>query len=169
MIFRLSQKLCTKLKAGKLGEMPHDENPYADWSGHLYTAERVQYVILTNTASLYSCVMYGKGITDDGRFIVRALDTIREHLESDGQQAAYEQFIAPASETVRFAKALNRSVTGSMNDLVQTAQWLLADDMTPFEVGFHLNRTPLSVLKYRNPQEAFVSLAIETQGAGIDV
>ena len=57
MIFRLSQKLCTKIDAGKLRHMPLDENPYADWSCHLFTADRTQYIILCNTASLYSCVM----------------------------------------------------------------------------------------------------------------
>jgi hypothetical protein len=33
--------------------MPLDENPYADWSCHLFTADRTQYIILSNTASLY--------------------------------------------------------------------------------------------------------------------
>jgi hypothetical protein len=60
MILRLSQKLNTKIKAGKLSEMPLDENPYADWSCHLFTADHTQYIILSNTASLYSCVMYGR-------------------------------------------------------------------------------------------------------------
>ncbi len=32
MIIRLSQKLCTKIQAGKLTEMELDENRYADWS-----------------------------------------------------------------------------------------------------------------------------------------
>lgn len=32
MIMRLSPKLCTKIKAGKLSEMPLDKNPFADWS-----------------------------------------------------------------------------------------------------------------------------------------
>jgi hypothetical protein len=68
MILRLSQKLSTKINAGKLAEMPLDENPYADWSRHLFTADRTQYIILSNTASLYSCVMYGRGVTDDSRF-----------------------------------------------------------------------------------------------------
>jgi hypothetical protein len=61
--------------------------------------------------------MYGKGITNDIDFIVRALSSIREFMEDEGQGAAYERFIAPASASVRFAKALNRSVTGSMNDM----------------------------------------------------
>jgi len=52
MIIRLSQKLNTKIKASKLSEMPLDENLYADWSCHLFTADRIQYIIMSNTASL---------------------------------------------------------------------------------------------------------------------
>ena len=165
MILRLSQKLNTKIKAGKLTEMPLDENQYADWSCHLFTADRKQYIIMSNTVSLYSCVMYGKGISDDSRFIERALSTIREFMEDDGQQFVYRKFIAPASGSVSFAKALNRSVTGSMNDHVQATKFYLADDMSPHEVGFRLNETPLSALtnadgrKYANPREVFKRLA----------
>ena len=167
MILRLSQKLNTKIKAGRLTDMPLDENPYADWSCHLFTADRTQYIIMCNTKSLYSCVMYGKGITDDSRFIERTLSTIREFMEDDGQQFAYRKFIAPASGTVSFAKALNRSVTGSMNDHVQATKFYLADDLFPHEVGFRLNETPLSALtdadgrKYSNPREVFKRLAEE--------
>ena len=46
MIFRLTQKLGTKIKAGQRSESPLDENPYADWSCHLFTAGRTQYIIL---------------------------------------------------------------------------------------------------------------------------
>ena len=108
------QKLNTKIKAGKLAGMPLDENPYADWSCHLFTADRTQYVIMSNTASLYSCVMFGKGITNDGLFIQLAMNVIREFMEDDGQQFAYRKFITPASGTVSFAKALNRSVTSKL-------------------------------------------------------
>ena len=66
MILRLSQKLNTKIEAGSLTNMPLDENQYADWSCHLFTADRTQYIIMSNTPSLYSCVMFGKGITNDG-------------------------------------------------------------------------------------------------------
>ncbi len=65
MIFRLSQKLAKKIKAGTLQAMPLDDNPYADWSGHVFTADRTQYIILCNTKALYSCVMYGRGIRDE--------------------------------------------------------------------------------------------------------
>lgn len=166
MIFRLSQKLRTKINADTLAEMPLDENPYADWSAHLFTADRAQYVILSNTASLYSCVMYGRGITDDSRFIERALSTVREFMEDDGQQSVYRDFIAPASGIVSFAKALNRSVTGSMNDMIFHAKmWLIEEELSPHDVGYKLNEIPMSALtnsegrKYAKPRESFAHLS----------
>lgn len=164
MIIRLSQKLNQKINAGTLRTLPLDENPYADWSAHLFTANRVQYIILCNTPSLYSCVMFGAGITSDSRFIERALANIRDNMEDDGLPFLYHKFVAPASATVSFAKALNRSVTGSMNDLILGAKHHLTDDIAPSDVGIRLNETPLSMLvdtkgqKYANPRHVFVNL-----------
>ena len=169
MIFRLSQTLNAKIKAGTLGALPLDENPYADWSAHLFVADRTQYIIVSNTKSLYSTVLHGKGITNDNQFLDRALDSIREFMEGDGQSFAYLRFIAPASGTVRFAKALNRSVTGSVNELVASATlWLTEDDLSPYDVGFKLNDILLSSLAgpngggYGKPREAFKVLLNST-------
>ncbi len=160
MIIRLSQKLAKKLKVGSLPALPPDENPYADWSAHLFTADRTQYIILTNTQSLYSVVMYAKGCTDDSRFIGRALDNIREFMEGDGQAFSYQRFIAPSSSNVKFAKALNRSVTGSMNDLIKFAKHgLIERELSPYDVGFNLNQIPMSALRYQQPRDAFKLLA----------
>jgi hypothetical protein len=105
MIFRLSQKLNAKNKAGTLRALPLHENPFADWPAHLFVADRSQYVILSNTKSLYPTVMYGKGVTNDSHFIGRALSNIREFMEDDGQEFVYRRLIAPASESVRFARS----------------------------------------------------------------
>jgi hypothetical protein len=166
MIFRLSQKLAKKLKTAATDTLPLDENPYADWSAHLFKADRTQYIIVTNTKSLYSVVMLGKGITDDSRFIEGALTTIREFMEDDGQAFVYQRFIAPASGTIRFGKALNRSVTGSMNDMIYHAQmWLTEGGLSPHDAGFKLNEMPMSALGkprgYQQPREAFKLLANE--------
>jgi hypothetical protein len=164
MIFRLSQKLNTKIRGGILGTLPLDENPFADWSAPLFVASRTQYIILSNTRSLYSTVVYGRGITNNSDFIERALSTIREFMEEEGHQSVYERFIAPASKTIQFAKALNRSVTGSMNDMIRHATyWLAQGDFSPFEVGFRLNEIPMSALAasgspYGMPREAFKGL-----------
>jgi hypothetical protein len=146
--------------------MPLDENPYADWSCHLFTANRTQYIITTNTKALYSCVMYGAGITNDGEFIKRVLDNLREFTDDDGQAFVYQRFIASSSATVSFAKALNRSVTGSMNDLIGHAKyWLETKEISPFDLGFRLNKTPMTALAssgsrgYGKPSDVFKKLA----------
>lgn len=155
MILRLSQELNTEIKASGLSEMPLDENPHADWSCHLFTAKRTQYVIVTNTKLLYFTILYGKGITDDSRFIDRALSSLREFTESDGQELACQKCIAPLSATANFAKALNRSVTGSMNDMIYHApMWLIEKERSPCDVGFQLNKIPMSALEYQNPKKA---------------
>jgi hypothetical protein len=165
MIFRLSQRLNAKVKAGSLGSAPPDENPFADWSAALFVAGRTHYVLLSNTKSLYSTVLYGKGVTDESAFIERALSGIREFMDDEGQAFVYRRFIAPASASVRFAKALDRSVTGSMNDLIRHATaWLAGGDQSPFDVGFRLNDIPMSALAtsgsaYGKPRDAFRALA----------
>jgi hypothetical protein len=167
MIIRLSQKLCTKIKAGKLKEMPLAENPYADWSGGLFVVDRTQYIILSNTASLYSCVMYGKEIRNDNWFIQRAMNSIREFMEADGCEEVYLNQIAPVTTTVTFAKALNRHVIGSMNELVMSASSALeSGEVSPFDVGFGLYRLLLSAIGtpedhgYSTPKTAFQRLAL---------
>jgi hypothetical protein len=168
MIMRLSQKLCTKIKAGRLKEMPLDENPYADWSATLFVVDRTQYIILSNTASLYSCVMYGKEIRNDNWFIQRALNSLREFMEADGCEDIYLDQIAPSSNTVCFAKALNRQVIGSVNELVMSASSALeSGEVSPFDVGFRLNRILLSAIGtpeehgYSTPKIAFQRLALQ--------
>jgi hypothetical protein len=156
MIFRLSEKLKAKIKAGTLKALPLDENPFADWSAHLFVADRTQYILLSNTKSPYSTVMYGKGITNDSSFIERALSNIREFMEDDGQEFVHQRFISPASASVCFAKALNRSVTGSMNDMIKHAAYYLAEgDIAPFEVGSRLNGIPMSALKHDRSTHGF--------------
>jgi hypothetical protein len=166
MMFRLSQMLNAKIRAGTLATLPLDENPFADWSAHLFVAGRTQYILLSNTKSLYSTVLYGKGITTDGTFIERALSNLREFMADDGQEFVYRRFIAPASASVRFAKALDRSVTGSMNELISHATaWLAEGDLSPHDVGVRLNDILLSALarckteRYGRPRDAFRGLA----------
>lgn len=147
MIFRLTQKLNKKIDAGPLPTVPLDESPWADWSARSFTADRTRYILLSNTVSLHLVVMFGRGITHGGRFIERAVSEIREFMTDDGLELMYMNFVAPQSATVRFGKALNRSVTGSMNDLELAAKAYLADgEIAPCDVGRRLNETPLTAI-----------------------
>jgi hypothetical protein len=160
MIFRLSQKLGQKIKVKPSERLPLDANAFADWSAHLFTAARAQYVILTNTPSLYSVLMVGRGIANEGQFVDRALSCIEEFLAQDGQGSAYKRFIAPAASSIRFSTALNRSVVGSINDSVHVAKMMLTEDqLSLHEAASMLNQMPMSYLDYDNARGAFRSLS----------
>jgi hypothetical protein len=164
MIFRLSQKLNAKIKAGPLVELPLDDNPLADWSAHLFLVGRTQYILVSNTKSLYSTVILGKGINSHRAFVERTLERLREFLADDNQQSVFRQFIAPSTGTVHFAKALNRVVTSSMNELNLSATAWLEDGVSPYDVGFRLNTVLLSSIapskaaKYGVPREVFQAM-----------
>lgn len=162
MIFRLSQRLNQNINTGTLDALPLHQNPFADWSCHIFPAIRRQYILLSNTKSLYSCVMPAKGVTNQTQFAENAMNCIRDFTADDANQWAYRKFIAPEIETVQFAKSLNRSVTSSMNQLVDCAQGLLIEcQMSPHEVGFKLNDFLLSSIAekkpdgYGRPEDAF--------------
>ena len=83
-------------------------------------------------------------------------------MAADGQEFIFKRFVALAAATVQFASALDRSVIGSMNELVLEAElWLVERELSPFDVGFQLNEMPLSYLRYANPRKAFKALGEE--------
>jgi hypothetical protein len=159
MIFRITKKLATKIKMTSLPSLPVDPNYYADWTAHLFTVDRTQYILITNTASLYSMVMYGRGITNDSQFLHEATIYIRKFLKADINEVMFYKFVAPEMVRVSFAKTLNRSVTGSMNDLIFQAKVYMTDtDISPFDVSFKLNEVPMSYLGYEHPRRVFLGM-----------
>ncbi len=140
MILRFSAKLGNKIKFVPESVLPTDPNPYLDWSGHLFTANRNQCIIVVNTMSLYSVVMYGRGITDFTEFMRYWPGFLRDTMKYDGLQLIYDRIIEPAMGIFDISKALNRSVTTSINDLVAQAKIDLAlHELSPMDVAQRLN------------------------------
>lgn len=142
----------------------------ADWTGHLFFFDRTPYILLCNTATLYSTVLYAKGIADNSVFLTRFLATLRDAMEADGLAFAYERFIVPRTGLIRFASTVSRSVTGSMNELITYAKAVLADDeVSPFDLGFRLNDVLLSAIgpdesrPYGKPRDAFRALIAQSR------
>jgi hypothetical protein len=162
MLFRLSQKLAKKLKVTNSQTLPLDPNPFADWSAHLFTVDREQFIIVLNTASLYTALLRGRGVSNEERYAAAALSAIREVLIADGLGSIYERFIAPAAKGVVFGTALNRSVTGSMNDLIKCLCWSPPIGPSLTEEAMALNQTPMSMLGMENPRAAFKAMIAKT-------
>jgi len=161
MIFRLTLKLSKKIGIAPLPALPFDKNrnPLIDWSGHLFTAQRIQYIILTNTVSLYSMVMYGRGITNDKQFTRGVFSSMREFMTIDGNKIIFEKYIEPQDKDIFFSKTVDRRVTGSMNDLVFQAKiHLIEERRSPFDVSFLLNESPMSYLNYSRPKDELQKL-----------
>ena len=162
MIFRLTSKLSKKIGMASLQALPADQakNPLMDWNANLFTVQRsTQHIILTNTASLYSMIMYGRGITNDRQFIREVLSYMKEFMTIDGNKVIYEKFIEPENKRIFFSKIVDRRVSGSMNDLIfQAKMHLIEGHKSPLDVSFLLNESPMSYLSYSHPKIEFQKL-----------
>ncbi len=156
MIIRLTQKLAKKIDALPLNSLPLHDNPFADWSTNLFTVRRFQYIMMSNTTSLYSIVTPGRGISDIGKFIREMRFSLRYTLRADGLSLFWDRLIEAETGHVQFAKSLNRSVTGSMNDMIFCAKGYIEDDLSMFEVSARVNQMPMRILEY-DPRSAFQS------------
>jgi len=156
MLFRVSAKLGKKIHLGYEQSLSPAANPLLDWSADLFTADRAQYIIVSNTTSLYSIVMYGRGLTNETRFLQGSISQLWEVLKADGFSSVFREVIGPSAGRIAFAKRQDRSVIGSMNDLILQARLRLAhDEISPYEIAFFLNRTLMSHIDYRPPREVF--------------
>ena len=156
MIFRISAKLGKKIHLDFDQSLPPNTNPFLDWSAHLFTADRAQYILITNTASLDSMVMYGKGVTKESPFLGDAIAAMGDVMNADRFATVLERVIAPAAHTTALAKRQNRSVIGSMNDLVYQAKFCLSDqELSPYRLSSLLNNVLMSYIDYQPPREAF--------------
>ena len=165
MHFRLTQKLAKKLKEPvSLQTLNAHQNLLADWTANLFTAARTQYVIVCNTATMFSCLFYGAGVSNDDKFIKAALQAIRDAMKDEGLEEIYLDKIVPATRSIRFGKSLNRSVTGSVTEQVTAAKARLEDgDLAPYQAADQINNNLLSYLgekqgDYGRPREVFHAL-----------
>jgi len=58
---------------------------------------------MVNTTSLYSVMVYGRGITDEGRLFERITDALGELLQKDEFHFIRERLILPETASVRFS------------------------------------------------------------------
>ena len=161
MILRLTAKLAQKIGLAPLPALPYDKGmpPLLDWHAHLFTVQRTQYILATNTQSLYSLIMPGRGITNSRQFIQALISGLQDFLVSQGQQPnAIMDLLAPDPDAA-FAKITDRRILGSMNDLIFQSKIRMGEgQQTPFTVSYYLNETPMSYLQYRSPKEVFQEL-----------
>jgi len=164
MIYRLTNKLAKKIKEHPTHALDFSGNPFLDWAAEAFIAERTHYILITHSASLLSCVMHGRGITDDASFLDRANEAIGSCLRENGFEFIFESIIAPRMGEVTFSKVGNRQLTGIMVDLVKHAKLAVERyGAAPDEIGRRLNEIPQCTQKEVFPIKAFGKLQANPQ------
>ena len=160
MIFRLTQKLAEKIKVVPQTALPPHIDPFLDWTAHLFMISRWQTLIVTNSRSLYSVIIPGKGVSSEQSFVEQVMIALRQYMIIDETISIFDDHIAPASEATTFCKASDRRVLGSMNDLIHNARTDLLETLMPFPLMLaRLNEMPMSLLGYGRPRDVFLLLS----------
>jgi len=138
------------------------KDPLRDWNAHLFTVQRTQYILVTNTESLYSLVMPGRGITTDRQFIQSVRTSLQAFVTGQGHHLKGTKDLLPQDRETFFSKINNRRILGSMNDFIFQSRFRLEEGQQKlFDVSFYLNETPMSYLKYRSPKDVFQQLLLQ--------
>ena len=138
MLRRMLTLRPTKKLAKQLGlRLPATTPPVvssrvADWCVHTFPMDEESWLIFCNTASLYPVFSKGLNVTDDETLIRRAVGMILQILPENGYAAQAEIIEKELMLGVQWAPIPDRSVLGSINDLVQSAGYHFDDaNLTP--------------------------------------
>lgn len=151
----------TKMLARRLGiELPDVPpvvtNRVADWCAHEFRVSRYRYLIFCNTASLYPVVMSARGVTDDHKLIRRLLGGLQVCLVGIKLERQFQRWIAPEPVAVQWAPIPDRSLLGSINDLIFQAGYGISNrDYSPVELSRWLAATPMTALGGNSPDRVF--------------
>jgi hypothetical protein len=161
MVIHVTGKLSKKLHIPGLPQGHIPAGPHLRWYANIFVANRTHYILTTNAASLFSVVMYGRGITDRSAYLNGLLSVLGEHLNGHGLRLIFERCILAHAGGYAFCATEDRSVLGSMNDMVRFCKSSAADrSLCPWELTELINGTPFSAIGYRQPGDAFVRMPV---------
>ncbi len=148
---------CTKKLLNELGalggKMPakHPTGVFGPWHANLIRIERRKCVLFTNDRTLYSFLVPGVKKKDDIHDLF--LVNLNAQLAAEGLRQGERLKALTESGEIAFAPTANRSVLGSMNDLVNRVEFLISragglEKADMLRVNMMLNRVPMGALKY---------------------
>jgi hypothetical protein len=116
MIFRLTQKLAKKLNLMDLSRTDSHDTASA-WYGNLFRVGGVQYILLTESLTLFSFLFYGRGIVDAAALTTKAKLLIEKKFKENGWLSVLGELISYDLAEPTLLAAQDRSVLSSMNGM----------------------------------------------------
>ena len=124
--FRLTRKLSEKLR---LDRLPRSDNPdvASVWHSNLFRVGGVQYILLTESSTLFSVLLQGRGISDSDSFVASATGQIENEFRRGGWLSLLGNLIAFDRDGPNLLAAQDRSILSSMNEIVRMVTWEISN------------------------------------------
>jgi hypothetical protein len=161
MILRVTNKLAKKLNIELLQKYNTKYSAFEEWYGHLFTADRKQYIFFTNAYSLYSVIIPGKGMNSLGKFSDLTSIWLSELLKEENCDNLITRLVINPHEIFDVYSTNNRIVLSSMNEMIYIARtYLFEEQFTLIEISKKVNATLFSYLDYNNPLKVLKEMAL---------
>ena len=143
MILRATVKLANKLKINPLQIYDKKVSAFEHWYGHLFSVNKIQYILFTNVYSLYSVVFTAKEVVDLECFAKTVAINLSELMHAQGIGSLNNRFVNDSFNRIEVVKTNDRSILGSMNDMINHVEFFLnQNQITLMDISVRLNNTP---------------------------
>ncbi len=153
LTFRCTKRVLRRLGIEAVANAPVSTTRLGDWYVNLLLVRRHRLLIFVSEPTLLSVFI---PVNELSTIIPRFRTGLADVLQALGVPTSAIEAEISDMETVAFAATVNRSVLGSMNDLIFQAEWELKSNpkQTLLELGLRLSQIPCRPLGYRYPREA---------------
>jgi len=151
MIIQSTKKLQDMLGINAT-EVPSDIESFDSWHGNVFMIGRRKCLLLTHTDILYSVFIYGitkqtfKSLAELVRSRLQIQMTIDNFIDTHIEK------MLDKIQDIRYMKSSNKTVMGSMNNMVQILQHYNMTEDEKF-LNHRLNNAPYKILGYAYPSE----------------
>jgi len=150
-ILRCTKKLLTELKA-KPSEKIISSNEVGSWHANLLRIDRRKCILFTHDVTLYSFLVTGLKIPHFKNFREVFGQNLFKNLLWENLSQNQIEIVLDEHREINIAKTNNRSVLGSMNDLVFQLKYRIGTmgglvNVDLAELNHELNRIPMSAIK----------------------
>ena len=150
MLFRLTAAAASRIKLLNINLITITAKPcfLEEWIVNVFKAERQDYFIITEAASLFSILFPAKGITSVSLFESIIDETIQKIGKSFVEDLNVNELI---SMDKLFSKTENNYLRKNQSDQIDHAKRYAKEGKSPIQV----NKVPLKELGFRTPEEIF--------------
>jgi hypothetical protein len=150
MTFRFTKDAMEKLKINIEPNSNSSDSTIFEWFVGVFYVKQKKYYITTNAMTLYSVLSLGTGICNRKEDFINVLDDFFNQMLRDGLGKYFEKYVMSSISESLIKKTNNRSVLGSMNDMIFMAKLCLQEESIK-DATSRINKSPMSYIKMQNP------------------